>query len=171
MENLDLTTIINRVRALSNATPVLLKGHDDEGREIDASMLAATVVGAALGCHCPIPPRFVPMASTYFATTYGEEVRATLSKINEAVNIRTQVAYDAAVSIWTDRYEMVHKPCNLEALLLRMAIAPDSTFSNANFVRPLMCGLNDDQKESLDKIVRSVHLSCSLADTKNTIFH
>lgn len=170
MENLDLNTIINRIRALSNATPIVMKGQGDEGYDIDPTMLAATVVGAALACHCPIPPRSTPMAGAYFATTFGEEIRLVLSRINEVVNIRTQVAYDAAASLWIDRYEMVHKPCNLEALLMRLATAPDSSYSNKNFVRPLLCGLNEDQKESLDKIVKSVNLTCSIMDVKDTIF-
>lgn len=170
MENLDINTIVNRVRALANATPVVMVGQGDDAYDIDASMLAATVVGAALACHCPIPPRPVTMGATHFAGTFGEEIRLVLSRINEAVNIRTQVAYDAAASVWIDRYEMVHKPCNIDTLLLRLATAPDSSYSNKNFVRPLLCGLNEEQKESLDKIVKSINLTCSIMKTKDTIF-
>lgn len=170
MENLDITTIVTRVQALNNSTPVVMVGQGDEGYDIDASALAATVVGAALACHCPIPPRYTPMATSYFASTFGAEIRAVLSRINESVNIRTQVAYDAAASVWIDRYEMVHRPCNVETLLLRLATAPDTSYSNKNFVRPLLGSLNEEQKAALDKIVKSVNLTCSSTNTKGSIF-
>lgn len=156
MENLDLTTIINRVRDLSTATPVFYKGHDGEERECDASLLAATIVGAAIGSHCTIPPRSIPTATSYFASTFGDEIQAVISTINEAVNIRTQVAYDAACAVWYDRYLMVHQPCDLDSVLQRLA----STGSN-NFTNVLLSNINEAQRESLEKLYRSVNLSCS----------
>ena len=170
MESLDLTTIINRVRELSKSTPITHQGHTGEKVEHDASLIAATVVGAAIGCHCPIPARAVVTTSSYFASTFGSEVQATLSKINEAVNIRTQVAYDAACTIWLDRYAMVHKPCNLDTLLLRLATSNSNSSDNNNFTSLLIGGLNAEQKETLEKLVRSVNLSCSNADISSNPF-
>ena len=170
MEKLDLTTIINRVRQLATSAPISYQGHDGETKEFDASVIAATIVGAAIGCHCPIPPRFVPTATSYFASTFGQEIQSTLSKINEAVNIRTQVAYDAACTIWLDRYAMVHKPCDLDALMSRLATAKGHGTANTNFPSMLLGSLNDEQKQTLDKLVRSVNLSCSHSDISSGIF-
>lgn len=170
MEKLDLTTIINRVRELSTSTPISYQGHDGQTAEFDASIIAATIVGAAIGCHCPIPPRFVPTATSYFASTFGQEIQGTLSKINEAVNIRTQVAYDAACTIWLDRYAMVHKPCDLDTLMMRLATTTAHGSVSANFPSMLLGCLNDEQKQTLDKLVRSVNLSCSHSDISSNIF-
>lgn len=170
MEKLDLTTIINRVRDLSKSTPISYQGHDGQTAEFDSTLIAATIVGAAIGCHCPIPPRYVPTATSYFASTFGTEIQETLSKINEAVNIRTQVAYDAACSIWLDRYAMVHKPCDLDTLLFRLATGNSSGTDNNNFTSLLLGSLNESQKETLEKLVRSVNLSCSHADISSNPF-
>lgn len=171
MKNLDIKTIVTRIRMLQDSSPVQFKGHDGEEKEIDSTMITAGIVGAAIACHCPIPARFVPTSSSYFASTYGEEIRDVLSRINEAVNIRTQVAYDAACSVWIDRFDMVHKPCDLDRLLTRLATMPDETFSNRSYVRPLIGSLNGDQKESLDKLVRSINLTCSNMEAKVNIFN
>lgn len=170
MEKLDLTTIINRVRQLSTSTPISYKGHDGETKEFDASAISATIIGAAIGCHCPIPPRFVPTATSYFASTFGQEIQSTLSKINEAVNIRTQMAYDAACTVWLDRYAMVHKPCDLDALITRLTVSNGHGSMNSNFPTMLLGSLNDEQKDALDKLVRSVNLSCSQSDIRGGIF-
>lgn len=167
MENLDLTTIINRIRELSNATPVTLKGHDGTESSVDATLIAATIVGGAIGGQCQLPTRPTPMLPSYFASTHGENIQKVLSKINEAVNIRTQVAYDAALAVWTERYNLVHKPCNLDTLLFR--IATNDT-GNANQTSLLLTSLNETQRETLEKIMRSVNLSCSKANVQNNPF-
>lgn len=168
MKQLDITTIVNRVRDLSNASPVLLKGLGDEHKELDASIIAATIVGGAIGTHCPIPASPKPVAVAYFASAYGNEVREVLSRINESVNIRTQVAYDAAVTMWSERYAMVHKPVNLDVLMMRLALSSDGDYENSNFARPLLSSLDDKQREALSALVKSINLSCSEADIRNT---
>lgn len=169
MSILDTTTIVNRVRELSNNGPVTFKGHDGEEKQYDASLVAATLVGAAIGCHCPIPPRSIPTPNSYFASTFGKEVQEVISKINESVTIRTQVAYDAACVIWNDRYNMVHKPCDVESLLNRLTECCGDSFGKS-VPSLLVAGLDEQQKETLDKLVRSVNLSCSNCDANGKLF-
>lgn len=170
MENLDITTIINRVRELSNSTPLVFKGHDGADTEFDASMIAATIVGGAMGCHCPMPTRPTPIPPSYFASTFGDEVQSVISKINEAVNIRTQVAYDAACAMWVERYNLVHKPCDVQTLLVRLSTTGRSLSTTNTFATLLLSSLNPEQMDSLEKIIRSVNLSCSAADVSTNPF-
>lgn len=166
----DITSLVTRITQLNRLPKRQVTSIDGTPIEVDNSTLTAMIVGSCFGMRYELPTSPVAQVNTHFSQRHGAHLRAVLSRINELAVLRTEVAYDAAVAMYSDRYKLVHaQNDNLSCLLDRLMYcqAPEA-LEQARVSRQVLQSLSQVPEElslfeSLFKASR--HLTNALTET------
>lgn len=154
MEKLEITPIINMLRKFEGATPVI--GSPESGVTVDHSFCMATVIGAALAYHLPLPNEKVNNLTVYFNQSFLTLLQETLSAINEQYPIRVMIALDACKNTYKLRYDQVYNPIeSIDDILNRIVLG-----DNNNLTTNTGVSLAVQYPQEYGNLLRAINLGC-----------
>lgn len=154
MEKLEITPIINMLRKFEGATPVI--DSPESGVSVDHSFCMATVIGAALAYHLPLPNEKVNNLTVYFNQSFLTLLQETLSAINEQYPIRVMIALDACKNTYKLRYDQVYNPIeSIDDILNRIVLG-----DNNNLTTNTGVSLAVQYPQEYGNLLRAINLGC-----------
>lgn len=154
MEKLEITPIVNMLRKFEGATPVI--DSPESGVSVDHSFCMATVIGAALAYHLPLPNEKVNNLTVYFNQSFLTLLQETLSAINEQYPIRVMIALDACKNTYKLRYDQVYNPIeSIEDILNRIVLG-----DNNNLTTNTGVSLAVQYPQEYGNLLRAINLGC-----------
>ena len=154
MEKLEITPIVNMLRKFEGATPVI--DSPESGVSVDHSFCMATIIGAALAYHLPLPNEKVNNLTVYFNQSFLTLLQETLSAINEQYPIRVMIALDACKNTYKLRYDQVYNPIeNIEDILNRVVRSAEN-----NVVTNTGVSLAVQYPQEYGNLLRAINLGC-----------
>lgn len=154
MEKLEITPIVNMLRKFEGATPVI--DSPESGVSVDHSFCMATIIGAALAYHLPLPNEKVNNLTVYFTQSFLTLLQETLSAINEQYPIRVMIALDACKNTYKLRYDQVYNPIeNIEDILNRVVRSAEN-----NVVTNTGVSLAVQYPQEYGNLLRAINLGC-----------
>ena len=154
MEKLEITPIVNMLRKFEGATPVI--DLPESGVSVDHSFCMATIIGAALAYHLPLPNEKVNNLTVYFNQSFLTLLQETLSAINEQYPIRVMIALDACKNTYKLRYDQVYNPIeNIEDILNRIVLG-----DNNNLTTNTGVSLAVQYPQEYGNLLRAINLGC-----------
>lgn len=154
MEKLEITPIVNMLRKFEGATPVI--DSPESGVSVDHSFCMATVIGAALAYHLPLPNEKVNNLTVYFNQSFLALLQETLSAINEQYPIRVMIALDACKNTYKLRYDQVYNPIeSIEDILNRIVLG-----DNNNLTTNTGVSLAVQYPQEYGNLLRAINLGC-----------
>lgn len=154
MEKLEITPIVNMLRKFEGATPVI--DLPESGVTVDHSFCMATVIGAALAYHLPLPNEKVNNLTVYFTQSFLTLLQETLSAINEQYPIRVMIALDACKNTYKLRYDQVYNPIeSIDDILNRIVLG-----DNNNLTTNTGVSLAVQYPQEYGNLLRAINLGC-----------
>ena len=154
MEKLEITPIVNMLRKFEGATPVI--DSPESGVTVDHSFCMATVIGAALAYHLPLPNEKVNNLTVYFTQSFLTLLQETLSAINEQYPIRVMIALDACKNTYKLRYDQVYNPIeSIDDILNRIVLGDNNNITTNTGVR-----LAVQYPQEYGNLLRAINLGC-----------
>lgn len=154
MEKLEITPIVNMLRKFEGATPVI--DSPESGVSVDHSFCMATVIGAALAYHLPLPNEKVNNLTVYFNQSFLTLLQETLSAINEQYPIRVMIALDACKNTYKLRYDQVYNPIeSIDDILNRIVLG-----DNNNLTTNTGVSLAVQYPQEYGNLLRAINLGC-----------
>lgn len=154
MEKLEITPIVNMLRKFEGATPVI--DSPESGVSVDHSFCMATVIGAALAYHLPLPNEKVNNLTVYFNQSFLTLLQETLSAINEQYPIRVMIALDACKNTYKLRYDQVYNPIEIIEDILNRIVLGD----NNNLTTNTGVSLAVQYPQEYGNLLRAINLGC-----------
>lgn len=154
MEKLEITPIVNMLRKFEGATPVI--DSPESGLSVDHSFCMATIIGAALAYHLPLPNEKVNNLTVYFNQSFLTLLQETLSAINEQYPIRVMIALDACKNTYKLRYDQVYNPIeSIDDILNRIVLG-----DNNNLTTNTGVSLAVQYPQEYGNLLRAINLGC-----------
>lgn len=154
MEKLEITPIVNMLRKFEGATPVI--DLPESGVSVDHSFCMATIIGAALAYHLPLPNEKVNNLTVYFNQSFLTLLQETLSAINEQYPIRVMIALDACKNTYKLRYDQVYNPIeSIEDILNRIVLGDNNNLTTSTGV-----SLAVQYPQEYGNLLRAINLGC-----------